>query len=120
MIKFRKWMWVKIVSHIMLGIAKIWSRVKNIGGIVSYPLIVDIELGKMKYYYYKYGFIKVFKRCWYYNYVMMCRTNILNKELPPRIAKYEDELEIDLPYLTEDELLEREYQDLKHLTDEDY
>lgn len=69
-------LWKKFYMRFsLLYAALVWKT----SPLVHYPLVIDIRLGTMKYYYFRYGIMTVLKRIFYYNRVLRDR---LRKDSP--------------------------------------
>jgi len=87
-------LWKYVVKRILGIITKLWQKTQPL---VAYPLVIDIELGTMKLYYFKYGFSRVIGRAYHYNKVLLKKME----------GEQEEELDVN-DFLRENRLTKKE------------
>jgi hypothetical protein len=73
----RNRLWDKFYKRFCLTLALIWKS----RPLIHYPLTIDIELGTMKYDYFKFGIEHTLRRIWRYNVIMGARLEGRNVDL---------------------------------------
>jgi len=109
-LKVRYWfinlLWYIFVKPVLKAVTYV---VHNQRYLIAYPLMIDIELGQMKFYYFKYGFFAVVKRASNYPDVIIARAfgteeyedlslEFLNEKAKLRVKLSEEVEELDREY----------------------
>ncbi len=75
----RKRLWDLFFRRFFRGFSSIWKK----HALIHYPLTIDIEIGTMKYHYFRYGFKHTRDRIMKYNFIMVDRLDSKEETLNP-------------------------------------